>query len=231
MRPLVITACFGGYDTLRPQAAQDVDVDWLCITEDHRPLPQPWLSMRVSAVATMADTHPRMVAKRYKMTRSADPARTDVVWIDANTEITSPSFVRRSLAARRNGIAVWRHPQRACIYDEAEASLRLAPEKYAGQPIVEQVSHYRAEGHPKNAGLYACGTVAWDWSHPGAGELGAAWLSECHRWTYQDQLSLPVVLRRAGITPGIFPAGQIERRGRGPLGNRWQLIHPHLSAA
>jgi hypothetical protein len=225
MKPLVITACLGGYDTLRPQAAQDIDVDWLCVIEDHRAVPEPWVSHRVAA----STEHPRLAAKVHKMQHVGDGP--DVIWIDANTEIVSPSFARRALSARRNGIAVWRHPQRDCIYAEAEASLRLAPEKYSDQPLLAQVESYRAEGHPARAGLYACGTVAWDWSQPAALALGTAWLNECLRWSYQDQLSLPVVLRRAGIKPGIFPAGQIERRGRGPLGNRWQLIHPHLSAA
>jgi hypothetical protein len=225
MRPLIVTACLGGYDTLRPQAAQDIEVDWVAVVDRPMDVPEPWRPF----VLGPSDEHPRMAAKVHKMTPF--PGFPDVVWIDANTEITSQTFARRALAARRNGIAVWRHPQRSCIYAEADASIRLAPEKYADQPLLAQVEHYRAEGHPERCGLYACGTVAWDWSRPSAVALGAEWLDECRRWSYQDQLSLPVVLRRAGIKPGIFPAGQIERRGSGPLGNRWQLIHPHLSAA
>jgi hypothetical protein len=226
VRPLVLTACFGGYDTLRPQAAQDIEVDWMAVVDRPLGVPWPWHPY----ILRPTDEHPRVGAKFHKLQPPVH-GQADVVWIDANTEIISPSFVRRALAARRNGIAVWRHPQRDCIYAEAEASLRLAPEKYSVQPLLAQVESYRAEGHPARAGLYACGTVAWDWSQPAALALGTAWLNECLRWSYQDQLSLPVVLRRAGIKPGIFPAGQIERRGRGPLGNRWQLIHPHLSAA
>lgn len=226
MRSLILTACFGGYDTLCPQAAQDIDVDWVAVVDRPMDVPAPWHPF----VLGPTDEHPRMAAKVHKMQPPVD-GRPDVVWIDANTEIISPSFARRALAARRHGVAVWRHPQRDCIYAEAEASIRLAPEKYTGQPLLAQVESYRSEGHPDRAGLFACGTVAWDWSQPTAVALGAAWLDECRRWSYQDQLSLPVVLRRAGITPGIFPAGQIERRRRGELGNRWQLIHPHLSAA
>lgn len=223
MRPLIVTACLGGYDTLRPQAEQDIEVDWVCVTDDDRDVPAPWVPHRVEPVSE----HPRLAAKVYRMTPFI--AARDVIWIDANTEIISRSFARRALRARRNGIALWRHPQRDCIFTEAEASLRLLPEKYSDQPLLAQVEHYRAEGHPARAGLYACGTVAWDWSLPAVVALGAAWLEECRRWSYQDQLSLPVVLRRAGITPGTFPAGQIERRDY--LGNRWQRIHPHLSAA
>lgn len=223
---VVVTACIGHYDTLRPPVEQTGEVDWLAFVEDGDTVPWPWKPVIVKPDPA---EHPRMVAKQYKMAPVG--ASPDMVWVDANTEITSRWFVHDMLRARRNGIAVWAHPQRSCIYDEAEASLRLCPEKYAGQPIGEQVEHYRAEGHPRRAGLYACGTVAWDWSNPLAAQIGSAWWAECRRWSYQDQLSLPVVLRRLGAEPGIFPAGQIERRGLGWIGNRWQKIWPHLSAA
>lgn len=223
-RPAIITACMGGYDRLRAQVAQDIPVDWICVTDDDRPVPAPWRAVRV----TPADPCSRMSAKAYKLQPCDRP---DAIWIDANMRVTSPSFARRALAARVNGLAVWRHPDRDCIYDEAEASLRLLPEKYAGQPIRAQVDHYRSEGHPAHAGLYACGTLAWDWSDPTAEAIGRAWMEECRRWSYQDQLSLPVVLRRFGVVPGIFPATQTERRGPGWVGNRWLRIYPHLSAA
>lgn len=230
MTVTVLTACFGGYDELRPQAAQDVDVEWVAYTEDHRPTPPPWSAIRVSETAVVGYSHPRLVAKRHKVLHAAG-CGADVVWIDANTEITDPSFVRRALAARHDGIAVFRHPDRDCVYEEAEASLRLCPEKYSGQRIREQVDHYRTEGHPDHAGLYACGTVAWDWSAPTSHAIASAWWAEIERWTYQDQLSLPVVLRRLGVEPGILPARQTEKRGRGWIGNRYQRIWPHLSAA
>jgi hypothetical protein len=220
----VVTACFGGYDTLRPQVDQDVDVDWVAFTDDVDLAGDPWrVEVRRAPVR-----HPRMAAKVYKL---APPVQGDVVWIDANTEITDSSFVRRALAARRNGIAVFRHPDRDCVYEEAAASLRLCPEKYSGQPILEQVERYRAEGHPAHGGLYACGTIAWDQADDRALAVAARWWAEIERWSYQDQLSLPVVLRRLGLEPGILPARQTEKRGRGWIGNRWQRIWPHLSAA
>lgn len=222
-RPTILTACIGGYDQLRPQRAQDIDVDWVCVTDDNREVPAPWRVERVFPTGPCD----RMEAKRYKL----QPFGQHVIWIDSNMEITSRSFAREALATRLNGLAVWRHPQRDCIYEEAEASLRLLPEKYSDQPLVAQVQTYRAEGHPEHGGLYACGTLAWDWGNPNAEAIGRAWMEECRRWSYQDQLSLPVVLRRLGLKPGTFRPGQIERRGSGWIGNRWLRIYPHLSAA
>jgi glycosyltransferase involved in cell wall biosynthesis len=224
-RTVVVTACYGGVDTvLRRQAPQDIPVDWICFTDQaDLSAPAPW---RVVHSPARFD-HPCLAAKVHKATPSVDA--TDVVWIDASMEVTSRTFVRQALAARHDGIAVFAHPRRQCIYREAAASLGSEGQggKYAAEPLLDQVAAYRAEGHPEQAGLYACGVVAWDLANPIAVELGRLWLAECERWSWQDQLSFPVVCRRLGVTPGVFPIRQIERSGRGYLANRWLRIHSH----
>lgn len=226
----VITAMYGDHDALRPQAEQDVAVDWLCFTDVsslQREIPGPW---------TVADRHddglhPNLAAKRFKVLPHQACDDPDVVWIDASMEITSPAFAREALAARSNGVAAWKHPRRDCIYDEADASVgHEGGHKYADVPIREQAEHYQRAGHPPHWGLWACGTVAWDTSDARIRAFGELWWSECVRWTYQDQLSFPVVARQLGLRPGSFPIRQIERRAtRRPwLENRWLRIHPHL---
>jgi hypothetical protein len=224
---VVVTASYGGTDAvLHPQAAQDIAVDWVCFTDQpDLKAPAPWRV--VHSPARFAD--PCLAAKVHKATPAVDA--TDVVWIDASMEVTSRSFVRSALAARHDGVAVFTHPRRSCIYDEAEASLGAEGQggKYADQPLLAQVAAYRAEGHPAQGGLYACGVVAWDLTNPRAVDLGRAWLAECEQWSWQDQLSFPVVCRRLGVTPGVFPIQQIERNGRGFLTNRWLRIWPHTA--
>lgn len=218
----VVTACYGNFDDVQPQAEQDIPVEWLCVTDDaSAAIPAPW-----SVLVVPSDKSPRLAAKRVKCEpwRFTDAAT--VIWVDANTLVTSSSFAREAVSHLREGIAVFRHPRRDCIYAEAEASLGAESQdgKYDDQPIREQVAHYRAEGHPRHAGLFACGTVVWDATTTGSRRLGAAWLAECERWSIQDQLSLPVVARRLGVRPGVFPFAQIRR---GYLGNRWLRILPH----
>lgn len=233
MRAVVVTACYGGVDTqLHRQATQDIPVDWVCFTDEPAIVqaPAPW---RVVHAPPRYD-HPCLAAKVHKMTPDVD--YTDVVWVDANTEVTSHSFVREALAARHDGVAVFAHPRRphAGILEEAVASLGDEGQdgKYAGQPLMEQVAAYHAEGHPEHGEVYACGVVAWDFANPKAVEVGKAWLAECERWSWQDQLSLPVVCRRLGVVPGVFPVRQIERsKPRVGLTNRWLVIHNHTFRA
>lgn len=223
MTVAVVTASYGAFDHVRPQIDQDIDVEWWCFTDAPDDVPAPWRT-----VHEPRPEPPRLAAKRYKMTPTLE-GFTDVVWIDANMQVTSHGFARAVLHARHDGVAVWRHPRRDCIYTEADASVGAEGQdgKYADQPIAEQVAHYRAHGYPEHAGLYACGTVAWDFGQPRAVELGRLWLEECTRWSIQDQLSLPYACRALGVVPGVFPVHQIEHSRPGWLENRWLRIHPH----
>jgi Protein of unknown function (DUF616) len=224
----VLTACYAGFDTIRPQAKQDCGVDWVCSTDDPGlEAPPPW-----QVVVEPSSEHPCLAAKRPKMLPWSLVPHERVIWVDASMQVTAPGFAREALDCIHDGIALHRHPRRDCVYAEAAASLGSESQggKYDGLGIPEQMGHYRAEGHPEHGGLYACGTIVWDTTDLKARTLGEQWLAECERWTVQDQLSFPVVCRQLGITPGVFPLSQLERRYRGPdyLGNRWLRIWPHL---
>lgn len=162
--------------------------------------------------------HPRIQAKRFKLFPHEYLEHEYSIWIDGSHEILTDQFAMNAIAAiDETGVAFYQHPWRDCIYEEAEASIVL--EKYSGLPCREQVGSYRLEGHPEHWGLYACGTIARRHTSQVAA-LMAAWGEEIDRWTYQDQLSLPVVCRRLGVRPATFPCHQV-------FGNNWTAIRPH----
>jgi hypothetical protein len=205
MTTIYTTMC-GGYDRLREQTEQNTDVDWVAIV-DEKPedVPTPWRVeigdfQRMTPLRNMlSDLHPRMQAKWYKTHPWAVTDESDVIYIDANMVVTNPDFATEALACRRNGIAVWRHPNRRSIFAEAQASIDLAPEKYGHLPVLAQVVSYRDEGYHDKQNLYACGTIAYDPTDSRVRTIGYRWFAECERWSYQDQLSLPYVLWGLGI--------------------------------
>jgi hypothetical protein len=212
----IITANFGGFDRAWEQTPQDVEADWICVTDEPAlGAPAPW---RVEVVAS--DLQPRMAAKLPKFFPPV--SHRFAIWINASYQILSPGFVRGAIECVHDGIALYRHPLRDCIYEEALAS--HLP-KYDGEPIDEQVEHYRAEGHPEHWGLWECGAVVWDRSDPNVERFASAWLAECERWTLQDQLSFPVVCRRLGVEPGEFPHGLT------PVitGSEWLAVREHVA--
>jgi len=246
---VVYTANYGAYDRTVPQRKQDIPVDWIYITDGQA---APEIGDEDHAIWDVRviepkHEHPNLAAKVYKAQPPWDLGDwTYAVWIDANMEITEPGFVREAMQYLHHGMATWDHPRRDCVYDEGEVCIPGGKEaqdgRYENLPLQEQMDAYRAEGYPEHFGLFASGTIVWT---RGASELvGEAWLAECEKWGFQDQLALPVVCWRLGIEPGVFGIQQIERRysprvtwrqrARGDafyLANRWLRIWPHARAA
>lgn len=193
----VITAVFGGYDDIRLPTEQTIDYEWL-------------------AISGKTDLPPRLAAKQPKM-MPWQYARSDIViWIDAAAEITSPTFVA-DVVAELGDAAIAQYPHRRNdIYLEAEVSLGM--DKYADQheAIKRQVDYYRHQGHPANWGLWQAGVIVYN-SHKTNWAFGREWFNECRRFSHQDQISQPYLLRKYGITPVELHSG----------GLTW---HPHNDA-
>ncbi|MDE3086644.1 MAG: DUF616 domain-containing protein, partial [Acidobacteriota bacterium] len=149
--------------------------------------------------------HPRLSAKWFKIRPEKElPGYRYTIWIDGGIVLSTASFADTVLSALNgSGLAFFKHPVRENIFDEAEASKTLP--KYAALPLIEQVEHYRNRGYPGTNGLFAAGVIVRDNSKRALRSFGRRWMRENLRWTYQDQLSLPYVLWRSGITPGTIP--------------------------
>jgi len=205
----VYTAITNEYDAIVPPPDMP-GIDFIAFTDNPAPR-ERWRGWQPRDVTKIAprDLSPRMLAKYPKlMPHLVLPDYEVTIWIDGSHRITSPQAIVETmdcLARGDAGFALHKHPWRDCIYDEAEASLELW--KYATQPIEEQVEEYRERGHPEHWGLWACGSMA----RVNGERINAAmehWWAECLAWSYQDQISLPVVMREAGWRPDEFPHQQ-----------------------
>jgi hypothetical protein len=207
-RTVVITSIYGGFDRLLDPPEQSVPVDqWVCVTDDPDLRSDVWDIV----VSPEPSVPPRLAAKYAKMLplqyikgglRRADR----VVRFDGATYLRHGDSVAELLAAAGDAVlAQFEHPARSCIYTELEAA--ATQPKYAGQPLREQIEHYRAEGHPADWGLWETGVLVYNFGL--APELllafGLDWLHHLERWSLQDQLSEPVVLRRYGLRPAPLP--------------------------
>jgi hypothetical protein len=197
----VYTAIFGGYDSLKAQPVSP-GVDYICFTDDpNLQAPSMW---RVEVRAPRYK-HPRLSAKWFRMRPDRElPQYRHTIWIDGSVTIATDTFVAEVMSALDgSGLALFQHPDRDNIFDEVQASMPMR--KYAGLPLQQQVEHYRARGFPGTNGLYASGVMVRDSSNRRIRRLGREWMRENVRWTYQDQLSLPYLLWRVAITPGVIP--------------------------
>jgi GT2 family glycosyltransferase len=219
----VYTTIFGNYSPLFPIPKQTMPADYFCLTDD--PLNITLLKKQGSepiqilpVLYPRSDLHSRMKAKFYKLMpwecKELSHYET-VIFIDASIEITSNNFVMHCLDHLKSDILLYKHPVRDCIYDEAKASFPLI--KYQKEDIQLQIADYR-KFFPHNAGLYACGIMVRKLTKP-IMNLMTAWWFENIKYTYQDQISLPVICRLMKITPSTFPESQIK--------NQYFRIHWH----
>lgn len=160
-----------------------------------------------------------MRAKWFKiMTHLALPDADRTLWVDGSHRfLPGFSFAEAISCAERTGIAAHSHPRR-CVFREARDSMEFRKYRDLSPSTVEQAEAYGREGHPEEWGLWACGSLA----RVRSAKLDAAmedWWGECVKWTYQDQVSFPVVMRRHGITPATFPYPQ--------YGSPWFSIAGH----
>lgn len=198
---MIYSANYGGWDPLR---IQPVPVR-MYNDESH---PIEMADPRMAAKYLDDLQWPRLAAKWWKVRPDlACPDAEVTVWIDGSMTLLVPDLMDRALAELGDDDALFmRHPWRDCIFEEAESSALV--HKYFGQPTAAQVESYRAAGHPEHWGLVHSGLIVRR-DTPAVRALDEAWWAEITRWTIQDQLSLPPLLRTMPLRWHYWPVDPI----------------------
>lgn len=189
MRMAVYSAIYGGYD--RPKPVFNVGADCVLFTDDPD-LDAPGWQVRYEPLGWIST--PMLRAKYWKTHPDVALPGVDLsVWIDGSI-IPKPRFAANCRdAAAKVDVAFTPHPLRNCIYTELDAS-RLP--KYEPHAVMErQVNYYRKAGHPERWGLFASGVMVRR-HHRRVLQVMQDWWVENTTWSWQDQLSLPFVVRR-----------------------------------
>jgi hypothetical protein len=92
----------------------------------------------------------------------------------------------------KSGIAIFRHPERNCIYSEAVACAVRNADNFNG--IYTQVTDYLNEGMPYHFGLFECTILIRDNSNPICRKIMLDWWNEVFNRSYRDQLSFTYCL-------------------------------------
>ncbi len=193
-RLVVYTCIAGAYDDLQPVEIPEPGVRYVCFTDarpaqstgwEVRPLPRvfgdPVLENR------FAKMHPHLLFPEHECS----------VYIDGS--ITPKQGVRALAedALRDHDFALFSHPFRHCVYDEAAECAAIGHGWYG--EFARQALRYRDEGMPARAGLFECNILFRRHHVPAVVALMQAWWDEFTHGVRRDQLSLPYVLRKAGV--------------------------------
>lgn len=211
MSLVVHTAIYGGYDLPKP-VPQINGVDrWVLHTDDPN-LDAPGWEVIHDPEPLGRPVHPRIAAKWHKC---HPPAGAASIWVDGSATMLAAdqsgdgrTFVDVVMDQFGQGKhwALFPHPERTEIGDEATISHLVLPAKYpASLDLQGQVARY--EGWPRTR-LYAS-TVFGRVHTRQVLQAGAAWFAHNDLLTYQDQLSLPIVLAQYKIKVGEFTGGAL----------------------
>jgi len=176
MKTIIYTAIYGGYDDIKVQPVG--------------------VKLFTEATHPRKESHPRMKAKYFKC--NSHKLDCDVsIWIDGSATIKTPDFEKWCLEQLGDGdIALIKHPDRDCIYDEANFCIFM--DKYKDLPILEQVMEYAKQGYPQHNGLWACGLLIRRHNDK-VKAFNKLWWEHNKKYTYQDQLSFPVCAKEVGL--------------------------------
>lgn len=109
------------------------------------------------------------------------------LYIDGNFDIVGDVREYINTYSKLSTLLCVDHPQRNCIYAEAEACIKL--KKDDPSLIMNQVLGYALEGYPKNNGLIASGVLYRRHHDPSLVRLMEAWWDEVSKKSRRDQLS------------------------------------------
>jgi hypothetical protein len=202
----IITCITDGYDTLKPVVPQHSAgrVEWICITDGR--LPDAEAARGWNLVSEpRRHLHPNRAAKWPKCLPWEYTDAPASVWIDGSYRVVSPLFAAEALSFA-GPVAQFVHPWRDCLYEETQASARLA--KYDGEPVLEQAANYQKAGFPPHWGLWASGVIARRHTQA-VKDFGRLWLEEIQSWSFQDQISEPYALYVAGLRPEPLPGDHL----------------------
>ncbi len=192
MSVVCYTSIYGGYDTLKPHPEHPKVMAWCCYTDNPELSGDGWDII----VEPKRCPHPRLAAKWRKCHPPTWATRS--VWVDGSVNITNPDYFDVVLEALDDAdMAMFAHPDRTSITSEARVSEQMV--KYDRLPVVQQAHHYCTDWGWSDSTLWASTTIGRNHT-PAVLQMGAAWFAENEHWTYQDQLSLPPLIERYGLT-------------------------------
>jgi len=132
------------------------------------------------------------------------------VWVDGNVRLLAPPEVIVEQYLDGEELAIFKHPDRKCLYDEAHFCAQHG--KDTVKTLQRQMTHYEHEGMPHDWGLPETRCVIRR-NTPAMRDLGEAWWAEMERHSVRDQVSLPYVCWKAGVRWRVIPGRCWVRNG------------------
>lgn len=192
---VVYTCMFGYSEHFGNFDYSDPDVDYICFTDDPDLKSDIWRFVLVNCPAL----DPARLAKRYKhLPHLFLPEYERSIYIDNTIQLkVTPSSIFERF--KNDQMVMLRHPERNCIYDEAEV---VKAARYDDPAVVDrQMEFYRRLQYPAKNGLNVSGFLLRNHSSLEMQNACFEWHSQLLLFSKRDQLSWKFCAWLTGFSP------------------------------
>lgn len=196
MKKICYTVITGDCDDLKEPIKTTPGWTYLCLTDN------PNLTSKTWDIKLIGGEEPKKLSRFFKC-KNHFPEYDLSVFIDATFSIkrTIDLFALN----KRDGIWLNSHPQRQCVYEEAQIVIDKGLDNI--DTVTKQVERYRAEGLPEQYGLWRCGIIVRNPKDPKITEMCDLWWKEVEQGSHRDQISFPYACWKTGVQPNSILHG------------------------
>lgn len=197
----VYAALFGRYDKVYEPVVTDERCDYYIFTDQEIDGKSHWKKLRLSKeeqdfVDSLTDTEKNRYFKMLGYRKFSDYKYS--IYIDINLEVYGDITKFIVYTDNSFGLALYNHPARDCIYNEAEVCIILGKAKRRN--IRRQMKKYEYMGMPRHYGMCECGVIVRNNRNENCFKLMESWWNEFRKSSVKrDQLILPFVLWKCHI--------------------------------
>ena len=186
-KKVVYTCITSDYDRLSNPKFLTDGFDYVCFTDnkaitsdvwDIRPLPKETEGLSQVKKQRFVKINPHLLLSEYDMS----------IWVDGNVTLKGDlnKFVKNVITSDCS-VYVPKHPQRDCIYAEANAVVKMGKDK--SDITRPQMERYRKEGFPERYGLLQSNIMLRKHNKLDCIKLMENWFKELKDGSHRDQLS------------------------------------------
>lgn len=196
---VVYTVITNGYDSLLDPLKIEQGIDYICFTDSKNLESKYWT---IKPLPKWVENVPKH--KRQRMLKILPhilfPEYEKSLYVDGNMQIKG-GIIDMFNKINGNIIAIPQHPVRNCVYQEAEAVLKL--KKDVTEIVKPQIDRYIQEKFPKEFGLFETGIIFREHNSEECKRCMDKWALEVMMGSHRDQLSLTYAMWATGTK--VFP--------------------------
>lgn len=184
----VYTSIFGNYDSIYEPLIKPNNCDYYIVTDRDISHSSLWNKVNINVFEDLTSNMSNIEKNRFFKINPhlLFPEYDYSIYIDGNVQVISDltEFINK---IGKSGIAIHKHRERDCVYEEAREVLLL--NRDSTDNILKHMKHIANTRMPKNYGLFECNIIARKHNNVVCKKIMNTWWEEFKEYSNRDQIS------------------------------------------